>query len=309
MTSRRVCVELHALPALSISEHETRVSLYDSAVYASSRVCGVVVGDAADNEHYKIIDSFAINMLSEEQIDESALSQAWDMYRQVWPERCILGCYALGSNPKVHHASFHTKVMECTHMSTFPALLLLHEKNASSAAWHCFVNESSSYKPVPLSLCSAPDERLVLEDASQLAHFNDDSPTHSDLGATSQLLASLQSERRAVQMLHDRISLAYEYVIGVQNGTHPYDAAILSHISSSVVHRGPLSDNSKDHAASVPCLLQQKSSDAMFSSYLAALTNNLHALNEMSELHAFASSGTSPATGQLRSHPAAWPNM
>ena len=104
-------------------------------------------------------------------------------------------------------------------MSTFPALLLLHEKNASSAAWHCFVNESSSYKPVPLSLCSAPDERLVLEDASQLAHFNDDSPTHSDLGATSQLLASLQSERRAVQMLHDRISLAYEYVIGVQNGT------------------------------------------------------------------------------------------
>ena len=55
------------------------MSLYDPAVYASSRVCGVVVGDAADNEHYKIIDSFAINMLSEEQIDESALSQAWDM--------------------------------------------------------------------------------------------------------------------------------------------------------------------------------------------------------------------------------------
>ena len=179
--------------------------------------------------------------------------------------------------------------MECTHMSTFPALLLLHEKNASSAAWHCFVNESSSYKPVPLSLCSAPDERLVLEDASQLAHLNEDSPTHSDLGATSQLLASLQSERRAVQMLHDRISLAYEYVIGVQNGTHPYDAAILSHISSSVVHRGPLSDNSKDHAASVPCLLQQKSSDAMFSSYLAALTNNLHALNEVRFFFCFCS--------------------
>ena len=179
--------------------------------------------------------------------------------------------------------------MECTRMSTFPALLLLHEKDASSAAWHCFVNESSSYKPVPLSLCSAPDERLVLEDASQLAHFNDDSPTHSDLGATSQLLASLQSERRAVQMLHDRISLAYEYVIGVQNGTRPYDAAILSHISSSVVHRGPLPDNSNDHAASVPCLLQQKSSDAMFSSYLAALTNNLHALNEVRVFFCFCS--------------------
>ena len=121
----------------------------------------------------------------------------------------------------------------------------------------------------------------MLEDASQLAHFNDDSPTHSDLGATSQFLASLQSERRAVQMLHDRLSLAYEYVIGVQNGTRPYDAAILSHISSSIVHRRPLPDDTKDQSASVPCLLQQKSSDAMFSSFLAALTDNLHALNEV----------------------------
>lgn len=55
------------------------MSLYDPAVYASSRVFGVLVGHAADDERHKIIDAFAINMLSEEQIDESALSQAWDM--------------------------------------------------------------------------------------------------------------------------------------------------------------------------------------------------------------------------------------
>ena len=106
----------------------------------------------------------------------------------------------------------------------------------------------------------------MLNDAHQRARFTDDAP--SDAPRTHHILASMQSERRALQMLCDRLTVACDYVDGVCQGTQPHDPAILRDLATAVVNRRPAPQTHDE-------------TDALRSTYLATLLNNLHTLHEV----------------------------
>lgn len=251
-----VHVELHALPALSIAEHRTRALYYASA----TEVAGVLVGHVLDGTCYQVVDSLAAPLRDDGQVHTEALRQAWDLHQQVWPGRHVVGCYALGTEPSPRHVHMHTTLVRCLSPDMPLALVLLDK-----AAWHGFSPEDT-WSRVPVSLPSSAIERIVLNDAHQLAHFTDDAP--SDVLHTYHILASMQSERRAIQMLYDRLTIACDYVDGVRQGTKPHDPDILRDLATAVVNRRPVPQTHDE-------------TDALRSTYLAALINNLHTIHEV----------------------------
>ena len=251
-----VHVELHALPALSIAEHRTRALKYAS----TSNVAGVLVGHVMDGTRYEVVDSLAAPLRDDAQVDTEALRLAWDLHQQVWPGRQVVGWYALGTEPAPHHAHMHATFLRCLSPDTPLTLVLLSE-----AAWHAF-SHNDTWSPATVSLPSSTTERIVLNDAHQRARFTDDAP--SDAPRTHHILASMQSERRALQMLCDRLTVACDYVDGVCQGTQPHDPAILRDLATAVVNRRPAPQTHDE-------------TDALRSTYLATLLNNLHTLHEV----------------------------
>lgn len=251
-----VHVELHALPALSIAEHRTR-----ALQYASTRnVAGVLVGHVLGGTRYQVVDSLAAPLCDDGQVHAEALRQAWDLHQQVWPGRQVVGWYALGTEPAPHHAHMHATFLRCLSPDMPLTLVLFGE-----AEWHAF-SHNGTWSPATLSLPSSATELIVLNDAHQRARFTDDAP--SDALHTHHILASMQSERRALQMLCDRLTVACDYVDGVRQGTKPHDPAILRDLATAVVNRRPAPQTHDE-------------TDALRSTYLATLLNNLHTLHEV----------------------------
>lgn len=255
-----VHVELHALPALSIAEHRTRALYYAS----STKVVGVLVGHVLDGTRYQVVDSLAAPLRDDGQVHTEALRLAWDMHQQVWPGRHVVGWYALGNEPASHHADVHTTLLRCLSPDVPLTLILLH-----NAVWHGFSHEDT-WSRVHVSLPSSPIERIVLNDAHQLARFTDDASSNAQ--HTHHILASMQSERRAIQMLCDRLTIACDYVDGVRQGTRAQDPVILRDLATAVVNRRPVPQTHEE-------------TDALRSAYLAALINNLHTIHEVRLRH------------------------
>ncbi|WFD40069.1 uncharacterized protein MJAP1_003053 [Malassezia japonica] len=275
--ARGARIVVHALPMLIMAEHLVRTSLENDG-----QTYGALLGTSSPSQ-IEVHNAFEVAS-ADGTLDTQFLAKRQDQYEQVFPQWEVLGWYSVGTTLPQQHAAIQQQVEVLT---PAPIVLVLDPSQAACAKaneqgtlpFTAYEPQGTDLVPCTLALGTAPVERVVLNDANSRAlNTSDDAAAP---GADHAVLASLQAERAATQILRDRLREACAYVEGVQRGTYPHDDRILRTLAAAVANQG---------SAVPPAFTRLESrihEDAALTTYLADLTTNLHHLHELVEASAF----------------------
>ncbi|KAL4401083.1 hypothetical protein ACI68E_002410 [Malassezia pachydermatis] len=262
-------MNVHALPCLSISEHAMRARL-EAGPASPTPVLGALLAtpDSSAPGVCDIPASFELAMTPLHELDTSIWEQRRDQYHQVWPSWTVCGLYAVDTAPTPTHTTM-SHILCPTDDPCY--LLLLSPISNARQSWQAFLRTGPTWTPCPLQVTPSDTEQVVLDDAHREG-------TYSDTAKTDALLTSLQADRQAVHKLHEILSKACAYVAGMQQGHIPFDSTMLRTLHTALVNQQGAQPAPDSHT----------SSQAVWASFLTAMTENLRLLHDLTELHAFA---------------------
>ncbi|KAI0322317.1 maintenance of mitochondrial structure and function-domain-containing protein [Amylostereum chailletii] len=280
-------LSLHPLPILNISEHLTRLRLTTQTNLPF--VIGALLGTQNGRE-VDIVNSFEIILEAGqdvEKIDHGVLNSRKDQYKQVFPSLEFIGWYTVATHPTARHITLHEQF---TPYSSTPLLLILQPSTIATGssditAQHLPLKafeptieirdrtSRSVFIEAPFSVETGEAERIAV-----------DWTARGGEGGTS-LESHLQTQRAAVNMLHDRINVLVKYVRDVIAGAATKDHATIRSLSALIASL-PASDNKEFREE-----FDTEYEDVQLTAYLSTLTKSVNGLNDLVDKHIVMNAG------------------
>ncbi|TDL28778.1 COP9 signalosome subunit 6 [Rickenella mellea] len=276
-TTSTLSISLHPLPILNISEHLMRLKLQQNI--NSPFVLGALLGTQNGRE-VDIVNTFELAMDDETQlkVDHGFLVSRKDLYKQVFPSLEFIGWYTVAQAPNSKHITLHEQF---TPYTPTPILVVLQPTSPLKPS-----SPDSTSQSLPLK---AYEPTIEIRDRKTRSVFVE-APFHVETGEAeriavdwtakggeggTKLESHLQTQRAAVQMLHDRILVLVQYVSQVIAGKAKKDHAALRALSALIASL-PASENPEFREE-----FDKEYADVQLTAYLSTLTKSTNALNDL----------------------------
>ncbi|KIM29040.1 hypothetical protein M408DRAFT_329068 [Serendipita vermifera MAFF 305830] len=290
-TTSGLSASLHPLPILNISEHFTRVRLQNNV--SLPFIVGALLGTQNGRE-VEIVNTFELSATiphdgSEPVLDHTFATARREQYKQVFPSLEVIGWYTVSPQPTPVHIAM---VSQFSTYTQNPLLLLLQPGLSGTVqSTKAQQKQQQQQQQLPLSLYEPTlglgtsktmlikvDYKVETGEAERIAV---DWSSKGGEGGGS-LIAHLQSQRRAVQMLHTRIGVIISYVESLikEDGTK-MDYAILRSIQALVASL-PASEHKTFREE-----FDQEYADVQLTAYLSTLTKTANILNDIVDKYSF----------------------
>ncbi|EPQ60992.1 hypothetical protein GLOTRDRAFT_69108 [Gloeophyllum trabeum ATCC 11539] len=293
-TTSGLSLSLHPLPILNISEHLTRLKLQTNSTLPF--VLGALLGTQNGRE-IEIVNTFELAVDEGEKVDHGFLVSRRDQYKQVFPSLEFIGWYSVAPEPTARHIALHEQF---TSYASTPLLLLLQPTATRPVGSSTDVTAQTlpfkAYEPT-IEIRDRKTRWMFIEasynvETGEAERIAVDWTARGGEGGTS-VESHLQTQRAAVQMLHDRILVLVQYVTSVLAGQAPKDYIALRSLSALIASL-PASES--------PAFREEfdtEYADVQLTAYLSTLTKSANILNELVDKHLLvASGGRDDARGQ-----------
>ncbi|ORY90688.1 Mov34-domain-containing protein [Leucosporidium creatinivorum] len=305
MAAEGLRVALHPLPILNISEHFTRVSLQQNDL--GVRVVGGLLGTQVGRE-VEIMNTFELVINKADNSDELTVDHGYfvtraEQFKQVFPTFDFLGWYSVGDAPSPQDIALHKQFFVYNESPLFLQLSRATSASASSAA--------GSNKDLPVAIYESNLEIINNEpevvftqtayeietgEAERVAVDHASKPDMVGEGGQSSLIASLTTQRNAIKMLFDRVSIIVEYLAAVSAGTAPKDEETLRQISSLVAGLKQGGDGNTESGEWREEFMTEYN-DVLLTTYLSTLTKQLNSANDLLDKQLLLVSGANASGG------------
>ena len=230
----------------------------------------------------EVLDSFELRWEEAGSLDRGFLEQRSQIYAQVYPDRDIVGWYALGVEPTEAHLELQEVVQE---LNEYPLALMLDteavegdaagmgeavkaERSLPGRFYECEVRvgeggmRTLAASPTPYTVETAEEELIAVEQVTRAL------PPGAQADGTARMGLHLAGLRGAVQIFDSRMRTLREVLQAMQEGRVPWNHEFVRG-AWGIVQRLPLP--SED--ASRELLAEHE--DALAVAYLAALTKGV----------------------------------
>ena len=232
----------------------------------------------------EVLDSFELRWEDEGSLDRGFLEQRTQLYAQVYPDRDIVGWYALGAEPTEAHLELQEVVQE---LNEYPLALMLDteavegdaagaeaggavkaERSLPVRVYECEVRvgeggmRTLAASPTPYAVETAEEELIAVEQVTRAL------PLGAQADGSARMGLHLAGLRGAVQIFDSRMRILREVLRAMQEGRVPWNHGFVRG-AWGIVQRLPLP--SED--ASRELLVEHE--DALAVAYLAALTKGV----------------------------------
>lgn len=297
-----VCIDLHPLLVLNISEHWTRVKAQHGA---PRNVVGAVIGKQ-EGRKIELHNSFEVVVEAApvgaphgpQQLDLSFFREKEEQFKQVFPALMLVGWYSAGqlaSPTALPDMGLHAQFCALTES---PLLVRLDPGGSRGERLPLDIFESlfevahgrtrTVLVPLPFKMVAEEAESIGVNhvakasmDTSAAALLSADAPAAIGSGndaatsdGASSAAATLASLHHAVAMLRSRVGLLLAYVTAVQAGELAADQALLRDIQA-VCRRLPAA-----HGANFSAELFKQCNDVTLTALLGCVTQGCAALNK-----------------------------
>ncbi|KAJ3764293.1 maintenance of mitochondrial structure and function-domain-containing protein [Lentinula raphanica] len=278
-TTSGLSIALHPLPILNISEHFIRMKLQKQTTLPFT--LGALLGTQNGRE-VEIVNTFELALAGDEEaIDHDFLVNRRDQYKQVFPSLEFIGWYTVAPIPTSRHIALHSQF---TGYCSTPLLLILQpssnlvgssdgvSQNLPFKAYEQTIEikdrtSRSVFVEAPYNVETGEAERIAVD------------WTAKGGGTGTSLESHLQTQRAAVKMLHDRISVLIHYVTSVVAAEAPADHGVLRSISALLASL-PASENKTFREE-----FNTETEDVQLTALLASLTKSTNILNDLVDKH------------------------
>ncbi|OAV91557.1 hypothetical protein PTTG_08222 [Puccinia triticina 1-1 BBBD Race 1] len=276
-------ISLHPLPILNISDHFTRTRL--QAERPDIDIFGALIGTQIGKK-IEIVNCFEILTDPDGKVNDGFLKTRREQFQQVFPTLDLLGWYTNGFQPRERDLTILNQVAECADLSS-PILLFYDPLPTLSTG-------STTAKELPIqiyeftqSTAGTDGEAFVKGtfdvQTSEAERIAVDSVAKPDVGSKdSGLVASLITQRNAIQMLHNKLGTIVDYIAQLMgdleagNSATKIDHGLLREISSLVASLPKPEEN-----ASFKKEFMIESNDALLTSYLSSQSKVLTETNQL----------------------------
>lgn len=266
-----VCVSLHPLVIMNVSEHWTRASAQSGK---AEQVLGALIGKQK-GRNIEIMNSFELlfhKIEDEILLDRDYYNMKEDQFKQVFSELDFLGWYSTGEFIADLDIKIHKQVCQINESPVFLKInpLAQHSElpvNIYESVIDVVDNEAKMrFVELPYVLATEEAERIGVDHVARLSS--------NDSGEASTAAQHLMAQYNAVKMLHSRVTLILEYVKAMENGLVSKNHEILRE-ARSLCHRLPVL-NSKQFEVE----LHTQHNDVSLMSYLGVLTKACNTINQ-----------------------------
>ncbi|ORY29165.1 hypothetical protein BCR39DRAFT_533045 [Naematelia encephala] len=290
-------INLHPLPILNISDHQTRARL---TTPDAPKLIGALLGTQTNRE-VSIVNSFELiyggtaNDGDVEMVESSAgagSTSTWgkfslnsefletrkDQFKQVFPALDIIGWYSVGSEPNADDVALH---QQFTSLIDTPVFLLFDPTPSSAqeiaelpikvyeAALAELGKESEAegkFVELEFEIETGEAERIAVDGVSRGGIGS---------GGDENAIGSLTTQRNAIRMLYERVLVLLRYITAVMDKTSKPDHTVLRQIASLVATLPTIdAPEFKDE-------LSTEYTDVQLTNYLSSLTKQLNALSDV----------------------------
>ncbi|KAI0257351.1 COP9 signalosome subunit 6 [Lactifluus subvellereus] len=275
-TLSSLSISLHPLPILNISEHLTRLRLQKNT--SLPFVLGALLGTQNGRE-VEIVNTFEVAAEQGERVDHGSFNVRREQYKQVFPSLEFIGWYTVASHPTSRHIALHEQFS--TYCSN-PLLLILqpiHTPGINVTPGHLPIK---AYEPT-IEIRDRSSRSVYIEasftvETGEAERIAVDTTARGGERGTS-LESHLQTQRAAVNMLHDRILVLVNYVKDVLSGSTAKDHATIRSLAALVASL-PASDSQgfRDE-------FETEYEDVQLTAYLSTLTKSASILNDIVDKH------------------------
>ncbi|WWD21032.1 hypothetical protein CI109_105513 [Kwoniella shandongensis] len=314
-TTSGLTINLHPLPILNVSDHYNRARLTTSEG-DSPKLIGALLGTESNRE-VSIVNSFELIYLTSSETDpdvdmaESSAAGASatagasirggeagkyalnaefletrkEQFKQVFPTLEVVGWYSVGEEPTADDVALHKQFAGTIDTPIF--LLFQPDPIPGSQALPIKIYEAAlsseggtkesenetegKFVQLEYGIETGEAERIAVDGVSRGGMGGD--------GEESTVVANLTTQRNAIRMLYERISVLLQYISGVINKTAKPDHTILRQISALVATLPTM--DAKEFQEE----LMTEYSDVQLAAYLTTLTKQLNALSEYADKH------------------------
>lgn len=238
MESTGLGISLHPMVIMNVSEHFTRHRA-QSQPGAPIRVFGVLLGTLS-GRNVDIANSFELKVASGEEgrahtIDLDFLRRRLEEYKKVFPAFDALGWYstAAGQQALDGDSLLHRQMCEITESPMYLVLDPLPPPSAQDLPITIYESEMALVNDAPTMQLSRVSYKIDSVDSERIsvdhvAHIS----SAGDGPESAALVSHLGGQQSAVKMLSDRVRVLQAYLAGVQDGSIPYNHAVMRQVKS-----------------------------------------------------------------------------
>ncbi|KAI7962178.1 hypothetical protein MJO28_000272 [Puccinia striiformis f. sp. tritici] len=282
-------ISLHPLPILNISDHFTRTRL--QAEREDIHIFGALIGTQIGKK-IEVVNCFEILIDVDGKVNDGFLKTRREQFQQVFPTLDLLGWYTNGSEPRERDLMILNEVAESTDLSS-PIIIFYNP-------FSMLTDETSATKELPVHIYEFTQatntdggEAFVKcafdVQTSEAERIAVDCVAKPNVGSKENgLVASLITQKNAIQMLYNKLGLIVDYL-----------AQLMASIESSTTTTASLTPTKIDHGllreisslvASLPKPDENvsfrkeymiESNDALLTSYLSSQSKVLAETNQL----------------------------
>ncbi|KAH6934374.1 hypothetical protein HPB50_023743 [Hyalomma asiaticum] len=293
-TTGSVCVSLHPLVIMNISEHWTRIKAQEGK---AQQVIGALIGKQK-GRNIEVMNSFELVFNTIEGnivIDNDYYNVKEQQFKQVFSDLDFLGWYTTGGAPTESDIQVHRQIC-CINES--PVLLKLNPQARHSqlpvAMYESVIDlvngqATMLFVELPYTLATEEAERIGLDHMARMS-------AAGESGESSLVAQHLQAQHSAIKMLHSRVRLVLEYVKAVSSGSLPANHEVLRD-AFSLCHRLPVL-----HTPSFQGQFYNQCNDVALMTYLGTLTKGCNTINHHTSLISLLKDVYIPNTPQVEDY-------
>nr|XP_018259028.1 uncharacterized protein I303_08571 [Kwoniella dejecticola CBS 10117]OBR81186.1 hypothetical protein I303_08571 [Kwoniella dejecticola CBS 10117] len=287
-------LNLHPLPILNVSDHLNRSRLTSSG---TGKIFGALLGTESNRE-ISIANSFelifggsdgdvemgeASSSSASKSTDQSLNAEFFqtrrEQFKQVFPTLDVVGWYTVGASPALEDVTLHQQFAELIETPIF--LLFNPDHPATSQALPVTIYEAALAEGGKDSATEGKFVELAYGiETGEAERIAVDGVSRGGMGGEGEeMVANLTTQRNAIRMLYERVTVLLQYITAVLNKTAQPDHAILRQISA-IIAALPTMD-----AQGFRDELTTEYDDVQLTTYLTTLTKQLNALSEYADKH------------------------
>ena len=269
-TTGSVCVSLHPLVIMNISEHWTRVRAQEGRAI---QVLGALIGKQK-GRNIEVMNSFELLfdvIESDIIIDREYYTTKEEQFRLVFSDLDFLGWYTTGDAPNESDIKVHKQICE---INESPIFLKLNPQARTSelpvSIYESVIDLVNGHATMLLvelqyTLATEEAERIGVDHVARMS---------SESGDGSTVAQHLTAQHNAIKMLHSRVKLILEYIKAVESGELPKNLEVLRE-AYSLCHRLPVLNTArfKDE-------FYNQCNDVSLMTYLGMLTKECNTINQ-----------------------------
>lgn len=271
-TTGSVCVALHPLVIMNISEHWTRIRAQEGK---PQQVIGALIGKQK-GRNIDIMNSFELLFDTIEGnivIDKDYYTIKEQQFKQVFSDLDFLGWYTTGESPTEGDIGVHKQVCGINESPVFLKLNPQARHTELPLAMYESVIDlvdgqaTMLFVELPYTLATEEAERIGLDHMARMS-------AAGESGESSLVAQHLQAQHSAIKMLHSRVRLVLEYVRAVAGGTLPPSHEVMRD-AFGLCHRLPVL-----HTRNFQADFYNQCNDVGLMTYLGTLTKGCNTINQ-----------------------------